>query len=45
MNVFVTGGAGYIGSICAEQLLEAGHQVRKIVRGVRGKRGLSILIG
>ncbi|MEY2429724.1 MAG: UDP-glucose 4-epimerase [Verrucomicrobiota bacterium] len=27
MNVFVTGGAGYIGSICAEQLLEAGHQV------------------
>ena len=27
MNVFVTGGAGYIGSICVEQLLEAGHQV------------------
>src|ERR1017187_10987625 len=27
MNVFVTGGAGYIGSICAEVLLEAGHQV------------------
>jgi UDP-glucose 4-epimerase len=27
MNVFVTGGAGYIGSICTEQLLEAGHQV------------------
>src|SRR5271165_691984 len=27
MNVLVTGGAGYIGSICAEQLLEAGHQV------------------
>jgi UDP-glucose 4-epimerase len=27
MNVFVTGGAGYIGSICAEALLEAGHQV------------------
>src|SRR5262245_17180248 len=27
MNVFVTGGAGYIGSICAEQLLDAGHQV------------------
>ncbi len=27
MNVFVTGGAGYIGSICTEALLEAGHQV------------------
>jgi UDP-glucose 4-epimerase len=27
MNVLVTGGAGYIGSICAEALLDAGHQV------------------
>ena len=27
MKVFVTGGAGYIGSICVEQLLEAGHDV------------------
>ena len=27
MNVFVTGGAGYIGSVCVEQLLDAGHQV------------------
>jgi UDP-glucose 4-epimerase len=27
MNVFVTGGAGYIGSICTEQLIDAGHQV------------------
>ena len=27
MKVFVTGGAGYIGSICAEELLNAGHQV------------------
>jgi len=27
MRVFVTGGAGYIGSICVEQLLNAGYQV------------------
>lgn len=27
MNVFVTGGAGYIGSTCVQQLLEAGHAV------------------
>lgn len=27
MKVFVTGGAGYIGSICVEELLDAGHSV------------------
>ena len=27
MNVFLTGGAGYIGSVCVEELLNAGHQV------------------
>jgi UDP-glucose 4-epimerase len=27
MRVFVTGGAGYIGSVCVEELLDAGHAV------------------
>lgn len=27
MNVFVTGGAGYIGSVCVEELLDGGHTV------------------
>ena len=27
MRVFVTGGAGYIGSICVEELVNAGHEV------------------
>jgi UDP-glucose 4-epimerase len=27
MKVFVTGGAGYIGSVCVEELIAAGHEV------------------
>src|SRR5271170_6737141 len=27
MHIFVTGGAGYIGSICSEELINAGHEV------------------
>lgn len=38
MNVFVTGGAGYIGSICVEQLLNAGHAVTVFDNLVEGHR-------
>ncbi len=27
MKIFVTGGAGYIGSICVEEMLKAGHEI------------------
>lgn len=38
MKVLVTGGAGYIGSVCTEQLLEAGHQVTIFDNLGRGHR-------
>jgi UDP-glucose 4-epimerase len=38
MNVFVTGGAGYIGSICTEELLNAGHTVTVYDSLVEGHR-------
>src|SRR5688572_8013237 len=38
MNVFVTGGAGYIGSICVEELLNAGHQVTVFDNLIEGHR-------
>jgi UDP-glucose 4-epimerase len=38
MNVFVTGGAGYIGSICVEELLNAGHQVTVLDNLTEGHR-------
>ncbi len=38
MNLLVTGGAGYIGSVVAEQLLEAGHRVTVIDNLRRGHR-------
>lgn len=38
MNIFVTGGAGYIGSTAAHMLLEAGHQVTVYDSLVTGHR-------
>jgi len=50
MRVLVTGGAGYIGSVVAEQLLAAGHQVTTIDNLSRGHRqavpkGAELLVG
>ena len=39
MNVLVTGGAGYIGSVCAEELLNAGHTVTVYDDLSEGHRG------
>ena len=39
MNVVVTGGAGYIGSICTEELLNAGHTVTVYDDLSEGHRG------
>jgi UDP-glucose 4-epimerase len=38
MNVFVTGGAGYIGSACVEELLNAGHTVTVFDSLIEGHR-------
>lgn len=38
MNIFLTGGAGYIGSIAAEMLLRAGHRVTVFDSLVTGHR-------
>ncbi len=38
MNVLVTGGAGYIGSVCVEQLCHAGHQVTVLDNLTEGHR-------
>jgi UDP-glucose 4-epimerase len=38
MKVFVTGGAGYIGSACVEELLNAGYQVAVIDNLTEGHR-------
>jgi UDP-glucose 4-epimerase len=38
MNVLVTGGAGYIGSVCVEQLCDAGHTVTVLDNLTEGHR-------
>jgi UDP-glucose 4-epimerase len=39
VKIFVTGGAGYIGSICAEELLRRGHEVTIFDALTEGHRG------
>jgi len=39
MRVFVTGGAGYIGSVCVEELLNRGHSVTVLDNLSEGHRG------
>jgi UDP-glucose 4-epimerase len=39
VRIFVTGGAGYIGSICAEELLQRGHEVTIFDNLTEGHRG------
>ncbi len=36
-TVLVTGGSGFIGSHCIQQLLEAGHTVKTTVRDLKRK--------
>jgi len=38
MKIFVTGGAGYIGSVCVEELSRAGHEVTVFDHLVEGHR-------
>src|SRR2546430_17025770 len=39
MKIFLTGGAGYIGSVCTEQLLDEGHEVAVFDNLSEGHRG------
>ena len=39
MNILVTGGAGYIGSVCVEELIKLNHQVIVIDNLQEGSKG------
>lgn len=41
MKVFMTGGAGFLGSYLVGKLLEAGHEVTVLTRSARGQGGTS----
>lgn len=43
MNILVTGGAGYLGSILCEQLLDAGYRVRAVDSLIYGEQNLNHL--
>ncbi len=45
MKVTITGGAGYIGSTLAEQLLAAGHEVRVLDRLLFGQQAVADALG
>jgi nucleoside-diphosphate-sugar epimerase len=45
MNVFITGGTGYIGTATVAALNQAGHHVEALVRGERGVDGASPVRG
>ena len=45
MNVFITGGTGYIGSATIAALAHAGHRVEALVRGDRSVEGASTVRG
>jgi nucleoside-diphosphate-sugar epimerase len=45
MRVLVTGGAGFIGSILAQELLSAGHEVTVLDKLMWGQHGLDRVLG
>ena len=44
MNVLVTGGAGYIGSVICDQLIEDGHRVVVYDNMAKGHRGHAYIL-
>jgi nucleoside-diphosphate-sugar epimerase len=42
MNVFITGGTGYLGSVLVEHLIAAGHEVTALARSEESARALTV---